>query len=72
MSELIKVPTFTFRQGDIFGGGERPVQVNFYEGGELIEITQEGNYDDDEKILIKLEFLDKLVKEIKKHLKSLS
>lgn len=63
MSELITNPTFTFSQGDIFDGAEPPVQIIYWNGGDLIELQQEGRY-----ILINTDMLFKLAKEVKKHL----
>lgn len=67
MSELITVPSFVYYQGelgdDIY---ERPLVVKFYCGG-VIEITQEdGKYKND--IQISVNHVEKLFREIKKHL----
>lgn len=69
MAELITCPTFEFKQGDIFSGvdnAEKSIHVDFYNGS--IQLRQDGEYDQQEKILILPENLDKLFKEIKKHL----
>ena len=70
MAELITVPTFTFNQGDVFAGcdvvAERPVRINFYL--DSIEIEQDGDFDQPERVLLSVEYFEKLVKEIRKHL----
>jgi len=69
MPDLITVPTFTFKQGNIFNADpevERPITVSYYNG--TIELLQDGEYDQPEKILIHPSFLNKLFQEIKKHL----
>lgn len=69
MAELITVPTFTYNQGSVYKGDEnteRPITVNYYNGS--IELQQEGEYDQPESIIIQPDHIDKLFKEIKKHL----
>lgn len=67
MADLITVPTFTFNQGDVFSGedlqAERPIHVDYFNGS--IQLRQDGEFDEQEKILISDAFLDKLFKEIK-------
>lgn len=68
MTELITVPTFTFKQGDLFKGDnevERPIVVEYYNGS--ITISQDGDYDQAESITIHPKFLKGLFKEIIKH-----
>lgn len=62
MADLITVPTFTFKQGDPFEGGEYPIQV-LYWNDDMVELNQKGN-----EVLIRAEYLRKLVKEIERHL----
>lgn len=62
MAKLITVPTFTFDQGDVFEEGEYPIQVSYYRDG-IIELSQGGQEFD-----IREQDLQKLFKEIKKHL----
>lgn len=65
MAELITVPTFIFEQGDIFDGGEFPIQVCYNNGsdiGSCIELMQDGK-----SIIINYPYLKKLCKEIEKH-----
>lgn len=66
-NKLITVPTFTFRQGqfgdDVF---EKPIQVSFYNGA--ISLTQEGDYDQDEEIILHPDFVNKLFKAIQKNM----
>lgn len=66
-TELITVPTFTFNQGDIFQDAEteRPISVDFYK--DSIVLRQDGNFDQQEQILIHSKYLDALFKAIKKH-----
>lgn len=64
MTELITVPTFTFIQGDVFDGRENPIQVLYWNGGELIELRQEGT----NGILINTDCIKKLAKLIMHHL----
>lgn len=67
MSELITVPTFVFNQGDLGDMKfELPIHVDYYNG--TIVLRQDGDYDAQETINISPEYLDKLFKEIKKHL----
>lgn len=68
MTDLITVPTFTFRQGKHSDNSfeENPIQVSFYNGS--IELRQEGEFDQDESILISPKYLDALFKSIKKSL----
>lgn len=65
-TELITVPTFTFNQGE-FGetDWEKPIQVSFYNG--QIELSQDGEYDDPERITLHPDHFMQLFKEIKKH-----
>lgn len=66
-TKLISVPTFTFNQGNLFSDieSERPISVDFYNGS--IVLRQDGDYDEQEQILIHPKFFDALVKEIRKH-----
>lgn len=68
MAELITVPTFTYNQGTHNKNDfeESPITVSFYNGS--INLTQEGEFDIRESINISPKHLDKLFKEIKKHL----
>lgn len=68
MSELITVPTFTFRQGKNSDSTfeENPITVSFYNGS--IELSQEGAFDTDEKILLSPNYIDALFKAIKKNM----
>lgn len=61
-TELITVPTFNFNQGDVLEGGEQPIQVCYY-NVDLVELTQEGK-----SIIIRHQDLDRLFKEIKRHI----
>ena len=64
MSEvLITVPMFTFKQGDIFDGGELPIQVLYWNGGDVIELSQEDN-----SVLLRTQDLKRLFRAIEKHL----
>lgn len=66
-TKLISVPTFTFNQGDMLLDNEfeRPISVDFYNG--CIVLRQDGEFENQEEILISPKFLDALFKEIKKH-----
>lgn len=64
MTDLITVPTFTFTQGDVFDGRETPIQVLYWNQGDLIELRQEGN----NGILINTDCIKKLTKLIIHHL----
>lgn len=68
MTDLTKVPTFTFRQGKISTGtcDESSIQVSYYNG--TIELRQEGCFEQDEIITISTKHFDALYKAIKKHL----
>ena len=61
MSNLVTLPTFIFRQGELHEGGELPIQVIYYRDG-VIELNQEG-----QEIIIQYDYLRKLFNEIKKH-----
>jgi hypothetical protein len=66
--QLITVPTFTFNQGDVFdmdGTAEKPIHVDFYDG--VICLRQDGNYDQQEEIIISPKYLAALFKAIMKH-----
>lgn len=67
MSELITVPTFTFQQGKNSDGtfAENPIQVSFYNG--TINLSQEGQFMENDSINISTAHFEKLFKEIKKH-----
>lgn len=69
-TELVIVPNFTFNQGDPFSGNdlsvERPIEVRFYNGS--IELVQQGDYKQPEKILIDTKYLKELFNEILAHL----
>lgn len=67
-TNLITVPTFIFRQGTHSGEDfeENVIQVSFYNNG--IEISQEGNFTDDESVIISYKYLDALFKAIKNEL----
>jgi hypothetical protein len=66
-TNLITVPTFTFYQGEVFDfeGAERPISVDYY--NDTICLRQDGDYNQQEVIIIKPEYLDKLFKAIKKY-----
>ena len=66
-TKLIKVPTFTFNQGDPMSDSEfeKPISVDFYNG--CICLRQDGDFDTQEEILISPKYFDALVKEIKRH-----
>lgn len=68
MSDLTTVPTFIYRQGktsdDTFK--ENPIQVSFYANG--IELRQEGEFIEDETIMISYDHLKDLFKAIQKNL----
>lgn len=70
MPDLITVPTFTYYQGDIFNGDdpecERPIHVDYYNGS--ICLRQDDGYNNENSISISPKYMDKLFKEIKKHL----
>lgn len=67
MAELITVPTFTFNQGKLGDTEfEKPISVDFYNGS--ICLRQDGEYDVQENIILHPDFVEKLFKEIKKHL----
>lgn len=69
-TELITVPTFEFKQGDIFSGtdnAEKPINVDFYNGS--ICLRQDGGYEKQETINILPEYVDALFRAIKKHRK---
>jgi hypothetical protein len=69
MSQLKTVPTFTFKQGDIFkmdSSVERPITVNYYNGS--IELEQDGEYDAPEIIQIHPEYIKAFFKEVLKHI----
>jgi len=63
MAELITSPTFTFNQGDVFDGAEEPIQVVYWDNGDVIELRQ-----DKSVVLIQEDQLNVLFKEILKHL----
>jgi hypothetical protein len=67
MANLITVPTFIFNQGKPDGDldYERPIHVDYYNGS--ICLRQDGDFEEQEQILISPQYLDKLFKEIKKH-----
>lgn len=67
MKNLITVPTFTFRQGNHSDGTfeENPIQVSFYNGS--IELSQEGQFDQDESIIISPNHVKALFRAIQKH-----
>jgi len=62
MANLVIVPNFMYDQGDVFDGGEAPIQVLYY-NDDLVELKQ-----GDDKVLIRAKDLNKLFREIKKHL----
>lgn len=69
MSELVTVPTFTFQQGSMAKNDsdyESPIRVEFYNG--TICLRQWGEYDVEECINVHPKYLEKLFKEIKKHM----
>jgi len=68
MSDLINVPTFTYRQGKNSDGdfSENPIQVSFYINA--IELSQEGSYNQDETILISYDHLKSLFRAINKNM----
>ncbi len=68
MNELITVPTFTFKQGKHSNDNfeESPIQVSFYNGS--IELSQEGEFDVDERVLISPKHVEALFKAIKKNM----
>jgi hypothetical protein len=67
MSELTSVPMFVFYQGTPGNNNwERPIEVRFYNGS--IELSQQGEYTQSERISIHSDFVVALLKEIKKHL----
>jgi len=61
MANLITVPNFVFQQQSDDGAGEQPIWVQYYNG--TISLEQ-----DDNTVNILPETMDKLFKEIKKHL----
>jgi hypothetical protein len=67
-TNLISVPTFTFNQGDLFidTETERPISIDFYNG--CITLRQDGEYDQQEQILIHPKFFEALFKAIRKNL----
>jgi hypothetical protein len=67
MSELTTVPMFVFYQGNLGDGDwEKPIEVKYYNG--CIQLEQQGEYAQPEKISVHPEFVVALLKEIKKHL----
>ena len=60
MSSLITVPTLQIKNGE-----ERPITVAFYNG--TITLSQQGEYDQPEEILIDWDALNHVFNEIKKH-----
>lgn len=69
MAELKTVPRLIFNQGDLFVGDssvERPIRVAYYNG--TIQLEQDGDYDQPKVIAISVDYFEKLVKEIRKHL----
>jgi hypothetical protein len=69
MPDLITVPTITFNQGDIFAEdpqSERPIQIDFYDGTICLRQIYEG--DNEQEIILSRYHVEKLFKEIKKHL----
>lgn len=66
-TKLITVPTFTFNQGDILldSESEKPISVDFYKG--CITLRQDGNYAEQEQIMIHPKYLDALFTAIKKY-----
>jgi hypothetical protein len=67
MSNLINAPTFIYRQGkfadDTFK--ENPIQITYYSNG--VELRQEGEFEQDETIIISYDHLKKLFKAIEKN-----
>lgn len=61
MAELKTVPTFIFKQGDIYDGGEQPVQVSYYQN-DIVEIET-----DNGSVLISKHYAKALFREINKH-----
>lgn len=69
MATLITVPTITVNQGDPFNQeelSEKPVHVDFYDGS--IVLRQDGDYKQQEEILISPKYFEAIFKEIRKHL----
>lgn len=67
MSELITVPTFTFKQGELFDTDvEQPLHVDYFNGS--IQIRQDGGYDQQESINISSKHIKAFFKEVLKHL----
>lgn len=62
MSNLITVPTIQIKNGE-----ERPITVAFYNG--TIALSQQGQYEQPEEILIDWDALNHVFNQIKKHKK---
>lgn len=60
MAELKTTPTFTFKQGDIYNGGEQPIQVTYYQN-DIVELET-----DNGSVLISRDYAKALFREINK------
>lgn len=67
--KLITVPTFIFNQGDMLIDDcfERPIHVDFYDN--CISLRQDGEYKQQEEIVISPKHIKALFREIIKHQK---
>ena len=60
---LTTTPTFIINQGDPYDGGEQPIQVIYWNEGDLIELRQ-----GEDEVLIQTSILNKVFRLIKRHL----
>lgn len=67
-TELITVPTFVFPQGKLGDTNyERPIHVDYYNGS--ICLRQDGEFTQQEQIILLPEHIEALFREIKRHRK---